>query len=110
APRQGRLRSRGAAALAASIVLLASCSAAAPGGGTGPAAHDGATPVPGWPSAIAAIGHSGLTGYNSEGNGADARSNSWVTGTNPEVDSVYARILAHNPAVEGHATNLAVDG
>ena len=108
---RGPRRSRFAALLAASTVLLAACSAAAPSpGGAGPAPDDEATTVPGWPSAIAAIGHSGLTGYNSEGNGADARSNSWATGTNPEVDSVYSRILGHNPAIEGHATNLAVDG
>jgi hypothetical protein len=51
-----------------------------------------------------------LTGSNSEGTGVGVRSSSWATGTNPQVDSVYLRILAHNPAIEGHATNLAVDG
>lgn len=66
--------------------------------------------VPGWPSAIAAIGHSGLTGYDSATPGVDARSNSWATGDSPDVDSVYLRILAENPAIEGHAVNVAVDG
>ena len=32
---------------------------------------------------------------------------SWATGTTPEVNSVYARILAQNPAIEGNVTNLA---
>jgi hypothetical protein len=40
----------------------------------------------------------------------DAPQNSWATGDNPKVDSVYLRILAHNPAIKGHAVDLAQDG
>ncbi len=36
--------------------------------------------------------------------------NSWATGTNPDVNSIYLRILAHSRAVKGHAVNLAKDG
>jgi hypothetical protein len=59
-----------------------------------------------------AIGHSGLTGYDSDPDapGTDATANSWATGTNPDVDSVYDRILAKNPAVKDHAANFAIDG
>jgi hypothetical protein len=40
----------------------------------------------------------------------DVPQNSWATGTNPAVNSVYLRILARHPAVRGHAANLAQDG
>jgi hypothetical protein len=58
------------------------------------------------------LGHSGATGYNSDPNDPDrdAGENSWATGTNPDVDSIYQRLLAINPAIEGHAVNLAQDG
>ena len=36
--------------------------------------------------------------------------NSWATGTNPAVDSIYLRLLAGHPALEGHNVNLAVNG
>jgi hypothetical protein len=39
----------------------------------------------------------------------DAPANSWATGVNPLVKSVYSRILAVNPAIEGHDVNLAQD-
>jgi hypothetical protein len=60
--------------------------------------------------AIGVIGHSGATGYNSDGQDHDVPANSWVTGTNPEVDSVYLRLLADHPALEGHNWNQAVSG
>ena len=53
--------------------------------------------------AIAVIGHSGATGYNSPGTGGDERANSWATGTNPKVASIYQRLLATHPALEIHA-------
>jgi hypothetical protein len=58
------------------------------------------------------LGHSGATGYNSDPQapGTDAHRNSWATGDNPAVQSVYLRLLALDPAIKGHATNLAVDG
>ena len=63
-----------------------------------------------WPGAMVALGHSGLTGYQSDGGLFDVPANSWATGTNPAVDSVYLRILAANPAIDGNAANFAVDG
>ena len=65
-----------------------------------------------YPNSIVVLGHSGTTGYNSDPNspGADANKNSWATGDNPAVQSIYLRLLALNPAVAGHTTNLGLDG
>ena len=38
------------------------------------------------------------------------KANSWATGTNPEINSVYLRLVHVNPAIEGHANNLATGG
>jgi hypothetical protein len=66
----------------------------------------------GYPNSIAVIGHSGATGRNSDPArpDADVIENSWATGTNPAVNSVYMRILAVNPAIRDHNVNLARDG
>jgi lysophospholipase L1-like esterase len=65
------------------------------------------------------IGHSGATGFESdEGsvdassrqNAADGRENSWATGTNAAVDSIYQRLAAKAPEYAGHQFNLAADG
>jgi hypothetical protein len=70
------------------------------------------TPVTRTPKldAIGVIGHSGATGYDSDGVGHDVPANSWVTGTNPKVDSIYRRLLAEHPAVKGHNWTEAVSG
>jgi hypothetical protein len=52
-----------------------------------------------YPSSLAAIGDSWTGPYVS--------ADSWATGTNRTVDSQYLRILVHNPAIRGHAYNLA---
>lgn len=69
-------------------------------------------PTPGYPSSIAILGHSGSTGEDSdpEQPHVEIRANSWATGTNPRVNSVYARLLARNPAIRGHNVNLAHAG
>lgn len=66
----------------------------------------------GYPNAMVVIGHSGATGFNSDPArpGRDALENSWATGTNPAVGSVYLRLLALDPAIRGHSVNLARDG
>ena len=65
-----------------------------------------------WPDSIVVIGHSGATGFNSDSAkpNLDVRENSWATGTNSAVNSVYLRVLALNPAIAGHNFNLATDG
>ena len=65
-----------------------------------------------WPDSMVVLGHSGATGFNSDPTEpfSDARENSWATGSNRAVNSLYRRILAHNPAIKGHNANLAKDG
>jgi hypothetical protein len=61
-----------------------------------------------YPSSIVVLGTSTAAGWQS--NPAhpfqQARENSWATGTNPAVKSIYSRILAVNPAIKGHNPNL----
>jgi hypothetical protein len=67
----------------------------------------------GYPNAIAVLGHSGATGESSDPNKPphyEARENSWATGTNPAVKSLYLRLLAVNPKIKGHNFNLAQGG
>jgi hypothetical protein len=63
----------------------------------------------GYPNSIAVLAHSGATGENSDPRRphVEVRANSWATGTNPAVNSVYLRILAKNPGIKGHNVNLA---
>lgn len=62
-----------------------------------------------YPSSITALGDSISTAYDSTGFGNNF-ANSWSTGTNGTVNSMYLRILAVNPNIQGKATNLAVSG
>src|SRR6516225_7947238 len=82
----------------------ANTSPASPPGGTSSASH----PLRG----IIALGHSALTGENSDPQsvGVPALQNSWATGTNPAVDSIYQRLAAVDPATRGHAVNEAAGG
>jgi hypothetical protein len=58
---------------------------------------------------MAVLGHSNATGEDSDPAQPHTviRANSWATGTNPAVNSVYLRILAKNPAIKSHNYNLA---
>jgi len=99
------------AAGAVAVILLAGACSSQPATKPGtPASSSAAGNTPEWPGAMAALGHSGLTGYQSDGGLFDVPANSWATGTDPAVDSMYLRILAANPAIEGNAQNFAVDG
>lgn len=105
-----------AAALCAALALSLACvscassasSSASSDAGTGTTrALDSA-----YPSSVVVLGHSGTTGAGSDPNNplGDAPENSWATGTNPDVDSVYQRIVAKNPAAKGHVANFGIDG
>jgi hypothetical protein len=61
---------------------------------------------------IIALGHSALTGENSDPQspGVPVLQNSWTTGANPGVDSIYQRLAVVDPTVRGHAVNEAVGG
>jgi hypothetical protein len=95
----GHRRTRIAGGLMVGCVLLVTA--------TANAAHHG------YPNAIAVLGHSGATGESSDPNKPvhyEARENSWATGTNPAVKSLYRRLLTVNPKIEGHNFNLAQGG
>lgn len=61
---------------------------------------------------IAVMGHSGATGTMSDPTdpSRDARENSWATGENPAVRSIYFRLARTHPAMTGHNYNVAVNG
>jgi hypothetical protein len=65
----------------------------------------------GYPSSLVVLGDDVAQGYGSDPGHPyrDTPANSWASGTNPAVDSIYSRILSANPAVRGHAVNLAQD-
>ncbi len=62
------------------------------------------------PVGVIAVGHSGLTGEGTGGTYEAVKANSWATGTNADIDSVYQRIVAALPETEGHVANEAVGG
>jgi hypothetical protein len=113
---------RGLAPLCLAALVLAGCgghrdATSAPNKitstvGSGHEATSAAAATPGYPSSMAVLGHSNATGEDSDPAQPHAviRANSWATGTNPAVNSVYLRILAKNPAIRGHNFNLAQPG
>jgi hypothetical protein len=114
-----QVRPRVCAVLAVCLAVLtaASCgSSSAPASAatnTAPASPPGGTTSASHPlRGIIALGHSGLTGENSDPQsvGVPALQNSWATGTNPAVDSIYQRLAAVDPATRGHAVNEAAGG
>jgi hypothetical protein len=97
---------------------LAGCTSGAPEGAApgssanqSPSARQAAVATPELDS-IAVIGHSGATGTLTDPDDyrRDARENSWATGDNPRVQSLYLRLLADHPAMKGHSYNHAVNG
>jgi lysophospholipase L1-like esterase len=62
-----------------------------------------------YPNSITALGDSITTAYDSLALGNNF-GNSWSTGTNLLVNSIYMRIFVVNPAIQGKAANLAVSG
>lgn len=59
---------------------------------------------------IVAIGHSGLTGEGTGDTYGPDPENSWATGTNPDVDSVYLRMVASHPETKDRVANTARGG
>lgn len=95
------------------VVLLTSGCASSGGGAAPRAGISGTVPATAThPVGIIAIGHSGLTGENSDPTmpGAPAPENSWATGTSPAVNSVYLRMVAALPETKGHVANAATGG
>jgi hypothetical protein len=81
------------------LQALAACSTSSP---SGTPSQDVAEPV-----GVVAIGHSGMTG---EGTAEPALENSWATGTNPKVNSIYLRLAAVRPENKDHVANTASGG
>jgi hypothetical protein len=65
-----------------------------------------------YPNAIAVIGGGDAVGYASDPKHPfqEARANSWATGTNPAVRSIYSRLVVANPAIRGRAFNFGSHG
>ncbi|MEJ7772028.1 MAG: hypothetical protein WKF51_09015 [Geodermatophilaceae bacterium] len=64
------------------------------------------------PVGVIALGHSGLTGEGSDPDrpGEDVPENSWATGTAPEVNSIYLRLVALRPETRDHVSNQGRGG
>ena len=96
------------AAVAGPLLFLAACGSG--GGDTAASSQSAASaddvPAGGELDSMVVMGHSGATGFDSPGGSV----NSWATGTNPEVNSIYLRLLATHPALEGHNNNVAENG
>ncbi|HSS11317.1 MAG TPA: GDSL-type esterase/lipase family protein [Acidimicrobiales bacterium] len=97
-------RGRWLVALAAMIVGTASLVAVSPWAG-------GATSVP-FPNSMAAAGDSITRAFGATWSRflSDSPQYSWSTGNDTAVDSQYRRILAANPAINGHVYNHAMTG
>jgi hypothetical protein len=63
----------------------------------------------GYPSSIAVLGTATANGWGADPGHpyANAPQDSWATGTNPAVRSIYSRLLALNGAIKGHAFTFA---
>lgn len=64
------------------------------------------------PEGVIAVGHSGMTGFQSdpERPGENVVENSWATGSNPAVNSVYQRLVAVRPKTQGRVANVSRNG
>lgn len=84
-------RARGPQVLALAMALtLPACAAAAGGQGPPDTQTAGAGPYAGYPDSLAVVGHSQATGENTVPyEDGDTKTNTWVSGTNPAVRSVY---------------------
>ena len=69
-----------------------------------------ATPDHSKPVGLIAMGHSGITGEGTGDEGQPVPEKSWATGSVPEVDSVYTRMVAAYPETEGHVFNAGQGG
>ena len=96
-----------AAVVGAALTMLAACAPSAGTPSSSPSPGDGAEAA-----GVIAIGHSGLTGENADParQGQEARDQSWATGDDAAVGSIYLRMVAQNAANEGHVANTASAG
>jgi hypothetical protein len=114
-PRFASVFLKSLTALVGAAMVLAGCGG--PGSSSLPSATPSAsraeataTPDLSKPAGVIAIGHSGLTGEGTGEPGQAAKENSWATGTNPNVNSVYLRLAAVRPETKDHVANTAHGG
>jgi hypothetical protein len=109
-----RLHRSAGIALVIGLVACATPSQATPSASAPQQVQPTPTPAPaGDPAApigVVAFGHSGLTGEGTAALHEPAPANSWATGDNPEVNSVYLRLTADRPETEGQVANTAMGG
>ena len=99
-------RARPAAITAVAVTALALAGLFAPNAPAAPATQPA---KPGLPNRIAVVGDSISAGTGTGGlPGSVQKANSWSTGTNN--NSLYQRILAINPAINGNTQNVADNG
>src|SRR4051812_25148202 len=123
--RRGRLRTDRTPIVAAFLFVVAGCSGAAtartppsapstpavsPATTLGPTPTAARTPDIGNPLGIIAIGHSALTGEGTAGLYEANPFDSWATGSDPAVNSVYRRLFAARPETVGVVANTARGG
>jgi lysophospholipase L1-like esterase len=93
------------------LALLGASALACDGAGSAdPGPTSGEKPRSGYPSSMVALGDSLTAAYGSCPVYVACSRNSWATGKESSVDSHATRIAAKNPAMKGHARNLAVPG
>jgi len=101
---------RWTAAVTAVLAVFALACDGGEGGGGGQPDPPPASPRPGLPSSIAALGDSITAGFGSCLTLATCQRNSWSTGDGVRVDSLYRRLREANPAIRGNAHNEAAGG
>ena len=101
-------------ALTAGLVLATGHAGSDDAAGIGRASvdHSETPATSAYPSSMDALGASVTVGFNSDcpDGWVDCPDNSWATGTNPAVDSVYRRLLELNPGLKDHNANDAESG
>jgi lysophospholipase L1-like esterase len=103
----GGMSQRWTIGLVLAVLLLFACKDPGAPGQPGLSGGPPPPPVDGFPSSMVALGDSITAGFGSCLAPTACHRNSWATGEGTQVDSHYRRIIAHNPALRGHATNLA---
>lgn len=94
--------------VAVAVLAISACSAGSSTDDSSGETSQGPEPYTGYPDSMAVLGHSQATGENTVPfEGGDTKSNTWASGTNPEVRSVYLRIREQHPAIDGHVQNYA---
>lgn len=91
------------------LAMMAIACKSTTGGGSG-SDDDPPTPTKGFPSSMVALGDSITAGYATCLAPAPCPRNSWSTGDGTRVSSHYRQITKANPAMSGHARNLAEPG